>query len=105
MRTFTRRVSGVSASLISIGIAAIVSNHALTAAANSQVVNSTGLTIAVPSRFKEDNAQVGRTLMSSSFSSDDNTPWWHIFHDGALETLEAEAITTNQDLRQSIARV
>jgi multidrug efflux system outer membrane protein len=88
-----------------MGIAALVSNDAFTAAANSQVVNSTGLTIVLPSRFKEDNAQSSGTVTRSSFSSDDNTPWWHIFHDGALETLELEAITANQDLRQSIARV
>jgi len=105
MRTFTRRVSGVPASLISIGIAALVSNHPLTAADDSQVVNSTNPTIATPSRFKEDNAQNGTTVTRSSFSSDDDTSWWHIFHDSALETLELEALTTNQDLRQAIGRV
>ena len=87
------------------GVAAAILGIALTGAASGRKMDDGGAEIAAPSKFKTDNATGGNSVSGSSLPGDGDTPWWHIFHDAALEKLEHDAITTNQDLRQSVARV
>ena len=58
--------------------------------------------LAVPARFK--GAAVKTKARPAPVSAED-AAWWGFFHDRALDALEVEALTANQDLRQAVARV
>ena len=54
-----------------------------------------------PARFKN-SAQVTPGRAVSSAGADD---WWRVFHDSVLDFLERQATGSNQDLRQTVARI
>ena len=58
----------------------------------------------IPARFKG-AAPKARPETRMAAPAAENAGWWEIFHDRALEALEAEALAANQDLRQAVARV
>ena len=86
-------------------VTAVVLGISPAAFANDQISGQSNPPVVVPAKFKTAAQKTAKpATQPTSFVSDD-APWWRIFHDAALEKLEHDAITTNQDLRQSIARV
>ncbi len=63
---------------------------------------SAAATLSVPGRFK--GAAV-KTKTRPALPPANSAGWWELFHDRALDGLEAEALAANQDLRQAVARV
>ena len=57
--------------------------------------------VATPARFKN-SASAAPSGPATATSADD---WWRVFHDRVLDFLERQAADSNQDLRQTVARI
>ena len=57
--------------------------------------------VATPARFKNSPSSMPSGPVTAT-SADD---WWRVFHDRVLDFLERQAADSNQDLRQTVARI
>jgi multidrug efflux system outer membrane protein len=58
--------------------------------------------VVAPPRYKNAPSNIaGRSAVSAG----EGDAWWRVFHDAALDALEQQAAESNQDLRQTVARI
>ena len=61
--------------------------------------------VSVPAHFKGVTGSGAARAITAGSEGNASQAWWTVFRDPTLNTLENDALTANQDLRQALARV